>query len=239
MKLSVLFCVLLIVGVISCVIFNYLRVKEGGVKALMLKAFTSSLFVCCAASAAADGVKSDVFPFALFVIAGLVFGLMGDIWLDLKWIYPKDNDIFTFSGFGTFMIGHILYISGLLIYFADFSKIAYILIPLVLALISALAVIFMEKVQNLHYGKFKAITGVYGFILIFMTLLSGSLVLMYGFDNMTLNFMFIGGVFFLISDLILSGTYFGKGKDRPIDIITNHVTYYIAQFIIAASLLFI
>ena len=25
----------------------------------------------------------------------------------------------------------------------------------------------------------------------------------------------IGGVLFLISDLILSGTYFGKGKDRP------------------------
>ena len=51
--------------------------------------------------------------------------------------------------------------------------------------------------------------------------------------------MFIGGVFFAISDLILSGTYFSTGKDRPVDVITNHATYYIAQFIIASSILFI
>ena len=38
-------------------------------------------------------------------------------------------------------------------------------------------------------------------------------------------------------DLILSGTYFGEGKNRPVDIVTNHVTYYIAQFVIAGSLL--
>ncbi len=56
---------------------------------------------------------------------------------------------------------------------------------------------------------------------------------------MTLNFMFAGGIFFLISDLILSGTYFGEGKNRPVDIIINHVTYYIAQFLIASSLLFL
>ena len=47
------------------------------------------------------------------------------------------------------------------------------------------------------------------------------------------------GVFFIISDLILSGTYFGEGKNRPVDIITNHATYYLAQFIIASAILFI
>ena len=59
------------------------------------------------------------------------------------------------------------------------------------------------------------------------------------FDVMTLNIMFVGLVFFLISDLILSGTYFGEGKDRPVDVITNHAAYYIAQFIIATSIAFI
>ncbi len=48
-----------------------------------------------------------------------------------------------------------------------------------------------------------------------------------------------GSVFFLVSDFILSGTYFGSGKSRPVDIVTNHVTYYIAQFAIALSLCFI
>ena len=50
--------------------------------------------------------------------------------------------------------------------------------------------------------------------------------------------IFIGGVLFVISDLILSGTYFGVGKNRPVDIITNHVSYYLAQFVIASSILF-
>lgn len=234
-----LFYILLVLGVICCAVFNYKRAKEGGVKALMIKAFTSALFVSCAAAAAAVNIGSSKLIFALFVIPGLVFGLMGDIWLDLKWIYPKDNDIFTFAGFGTFLVGHLIYISGLIICYADFSKILYIIIPIVLAVVMAAIVILLEKPLKLNYGKFKPISTVYAFILISMTLLSGSLALMNGFKNLTLDFMFVGGVFFLISDLILSGTYFGEGKNRPVDIVTNHVTYYIAQFLIASSLMFI
>ena len=56
---------------------------------------------------------------------------------------------------------------------------------------------------------------------------------------MTLNLLFIGLIFFLISDLILSGTYFGEGKNRPVDVVTNHVTYYVGQFLIALSLLYL
>ena len=51
--------------------------------------------------------------------------------------------------------------------------------------------------------------------------------------------LFVGGTLFAISDLILCGTYFGVGKERPVDLISNAVTYYAAQFIIAFSLFFI
>ena len=44
---------------------------------------------------------------------------------------------------------------------------------------------------------------------------------------------------FAISDLVLSGTYFGKGKERPIDLLLNYLFYYGAQFVIAWSLLFV
>ena len=234
-----LFFILLGLGVISCVVFNYLRVKEGAVKALLTKGLTSVIFVSCAAVAAAGNLASEKIMFAMFIIVGLVFGLMGDIWLDLKWMCPDDNDTYTFAGFGAFMIGHIVYLCGLFIYFADFSQPLYIVVPVVLAALMITVVIMLEKPLKLHYGKFKPISTVYGFILIIMTLLSGSLALMNGFDNMVLNFMFGGGVFFLISDLILSGTYFGEGKNRPVDIVVNHVSYYAAQYLIAASLLFI
>ena len=234
-----LYFIALALGIVATIAFLVKRVKEGGVKAAMLKAFASTLFIATGVAAAASVIGADKFSFALFVVMGLVMGLMGDIWLDLKWVYPETNDTYTFAGFGSFMIGHFFYLAGLFIHFADFTKPLYIVIPAVVALLLGGGVVILEKPMKMVYGQFKAITGVYGFVLGFMTFLSGSLALMHNFKEMTLNFMFVGGVLFLLSDLILSGTYFGEGKRRPVDIVTNHVAYYAAQFVIASAVLFI
>ena len=69
-------------------------------------------------------------------------------------------------------------------------------------------------------------------------MISGSLALAHGWKEAPLNLLFIGGVFFAISDLILSGTYFGVGKERSIDLALNYITYYSAQFLIASALVF-
>ena len=130
---------------------------------------------------AAKGTASLLCP---FVVLGLLFGLLGDIWLDLKYVFPEKDEPFTYAGFCVFGVGHILYIIG-------------------------------------------------------MVLLSGSLVLAHGWKETPLNLLFIGGVFFAISDLILSGTYFGVGKERPIDLALNYITYYTAQFLIASALVFL
>ena len=234
-----LYFIILALGIIATISFLVIRVKTGGVKAALIKALASTLFVGTSCAAAMNVLGSDKFSFAILVVMGLVLGLMGDIWLDLKWVYPGDNDIFTFAGFGAFMIGHFLFIAGLFKNYVDFSQPMYIVVPALLALALGVGVVILEKPMKMVYGKFKAITGVYGFVLAFMTFLSGSLAIMNGFKEMTLNFMFAGGVFFLISDLILSGTYFGEGKRRPVDIVTNHTAYYIAQFVIASAVLFI
>lgn len=233
-----LYFIALALGIVATIAFLVKRVKEGGVKAAMLKAFASTLFVATGVAAASTVIGYRI-SIALFVVMGLVMGLMGDIWLDLKWVYPETNDTYTFAGFGSFMIGHFFYLAGLFIHYADFSKPLYIVIPAVVALLLGGGVVILEKPMKMVYGKFKAITGVYGFVLGFMTFLSGSLALMHNFEEMTLNFMFVGGVLFLLSDLILSGTYFGEGKRRSVDIVTNHVAYYAAQFVIASAVLFI
>ncbi|MBO5935278.1 MAG: hypothetical protein J6Q94_07290 [Clostridia bacterium] len=233
-----LYFIALALGIVATIAFLVKRVKEGGVKAAMLKAFASTLFVATGVAAASTVIGYRI-SIALFVVMGLVMGLMGDIWLDLKWVYPETNDTYTFAGFGSFMIGHFFYLAGLFIHYADFTKPLYIVIPAVIALLLGGGVVILEKPMKMVYGKFKAITGVYGFVLGFMTFLSGSLALMHNFKEMTLNFMFVGGVLFLLSDLILSGTYFGEGKRRPVDIVTNHVAYYAAQFVIASAILFI
>ena len=61
----------------------------------------------------------------------------------------------------------------------------------------------------------------------------------HGFQAAPFNMILAGGVLFAISDLILSGTYFGIGKTRAVDLISNTVTYYAAQYLIAFSLIFI
>ncbi len=51
--------------------------------------------------------------------------------------------------------------------------------------------------------------------------------------------MSAGGILFLLSDLVLSGTYFGEGKNKPSYVVVNHALYYGAQFCIASSILFL
>ena len=235
-----LLIILLVLGALDLCWFLYERVKEKSTKAAMIKSSVSVLFMSVAA------VAWSLFPagaahakFAPFLVIGLLCGLLGDIWLDLKWVYPKENDIYTFAGFYAFAAGPILFILALIWQYGDASRWAYVVIPLLLGIVLGVGNLAMEKPMKLNYGKFKGVTGFYGSILIGVTLLCGSLALMNHFDVMTLNIMFVGLVFFLISDLILSGTYFGEGKDRPVDVITNHAAYYIAQFIIATSIAFI
>ena len=114
-----------------------------------------------------------------------------------------------------------------------------VIVPVLLALVLSIGNAVLEKPMKLIYGKFKPVVITYGVILFAMVLISGRLALHYGWAKTPLNLIFIGGVFFAISDLILSGTYFGKGRERPIDLTLNYITYYAGQFLIASALVFI
>lgn len=234
-----LFAAVFSIGIVSAIVFMWERTKRGGVRALLLKAFTSVMFVACGAVGAVEAAGSGSSHFALMVLMGLVFGLMGDIWLDLKWVYQQDNDTYTFAGFGSFIIGHLMFITAVISNYANNSSFIYIAVPALISLVAAIGMLLLEKPMKMNYGRFKPITVFYTFIVSFMAFLCGGLALMNNFEIASLNMMFAGGIFFAISDLILSGTYFGQGKRRPIDIITNHGTYYAAQFLIASSLIFL
>lgn len=230
----------LMLGIFFLILFLKERVRGCSVKAMLLKATTSVMFLAAAVLAAyTNPVSGTHRSLSGFVISGLFFGLLGDIWLDLKYVYPKDDIVYTYAGFSVFGIGHILYISGMLLNYAAFSKPAYVAVPLMIGIIIGILNGMAGRIMALEYGKFKPVVMAYGAILFMMTLLAGSLAWQERLQNMPLNLLFAGGVLFLISDLILSGTYFGKGKDRPVDIITNHIFYYAAQFVIAASILFV
>ena len=218
---------LLILG--AAALAHYIPEKLRGytVKAVLLKSIVSVLFI---ATAIAAGSKA---PMAPFVILGLVFGLLGDIWLDLKYVYPAQDEIFTYAGFSVFGIGHILYVAGMLI---QFGGGLFLVVSFALAAVAAGLVLATEKPMKLNYGKMRPVVLIYGFLLFSTVFVSGGLLLARG--GTALWLLFIGGALFAISDLVLSGTYFGVGKERPVDIISNYIFYYAGQFLIAYSLVF-
>ena len=84
-----LYWVLLAIGIVMTGIFLFLRVKKGGISALYAKAAASLCFISTAF--AATSANRDNIQFGLWVAFGLILGMVGDIWLDLKWIYLQDK----------------------------------------------------------------------------------------------------------------------------------------------------
>lgn len=217
--------ILVVSGIIILVWYIREKIRGYTMKAVFLKTVVSVIFVSIAVTAGSSAV------IAPFMIMGLLFGLLGDIWLDLKYVFPAQDETFTYAGFIVFGIGHILYVAGLLI---QYGARGYIAVSFCLAAVAAGLVLVLEKPMKLSYGRMRLIVLVYGFLLFSTVFVSGALLLDHRAPALWL--IFIGSVLFAISDLILSGTFFGVGKERPIDIVSNYLFYYGGQFLIAYSL---
>ena len=217
---------------ISWVIYVRLKLKQPSLKALIFKMSTTLLIIFFALfTILQEGVQLNI---SVLVIAGLVFGLIGDIVLDLKLIYPKDDKFYTFFGFTSFILGHLLYIGYFLLNYhlqvLDYSFIFG------LAGMTVFIVLITEVPMKLNFGKFRLISAVYAFILSFITFLM--LWTSFRYENVGILIFGIGLISFLLSDLILSHSYFGK-EEKPWMIVSNYLFYYGAQYLIALSILWI
>lgn len=148
-------------GIAAVVVFLVLRVKYGGLKGLYSKTIASFFFLLTALSAAAVNSGHEVY--AGLIVFGLVLGLSGDIWLDLKWIYEKDMEKFLNAGFIAFIIGHVFYIGAIYKFAGNWSVLTAVL-PIIISVVVAIGnVIVSEKLMKLKFGKFRTIVGVYTF----------------------------------------------------------------------------
>lgn len=221
------------IGILATAVFLVLRVKRGGIAALYAKAVASLGFI---ATAVAATYENRLFlDFGFLMTFGLVFGLLGDVWLDLKWIYLQDKDAYLYSGFIFFLLGHVCFVTAA--FKVGPYTTASVIIAFAAALVIALVALLMEKPLKMRYGKFKWIVFLYSFMLALTMTMAMTLAYSTGFETMW-TVMSVGGLLFLLSDLVLSGMYFGEGKNTSFNIILNHTLYYAAQFIMAATILF-
>lgn len=224
---------LLIVGILATAVFLVLRVQRGGIAALYAKAVASLCFI--ATAIAATNENRLFLDFGSWMTFGLVFGLLGDVWLDLKWIYLQDKDSYLYSGFIFFLLGHVCFVTA--VFKVGPYTPASLIVAFAAALVIAFVAILLEKPLKMRYGKFKWIVFLYSFMLALTMTMSMTLAVITGFEKMW-TVMSVGGLLFLLSDLVLSGMYFGEGKNTSFNVILNHTLYYAAQFIMAATVLF-
>lgn len=216
------------------VFFTIRRTTNVRYSDLAIKVITSSLFVATAIAAIISNPEVNL-TFALMVVMGGVFGVCGDIFIELKWLQKEGNDTFFNLGFVTFMIQHVILVTAIFIHYP--MTIVNALIAFTAPVVVLVASVGLTKVFKMEMGKFKVIANAYGalasmtFSAAFMTMNN------YGMEKSQIIF-FVGGVLFFVSDLILSQIFFVKGKCNRIRVVLNHITYYGAQILIASSLFF-
>ena len=224
------------VGCLFLTLFLIEKVKAYTVKATLLKTIASLFFI---ATCAVGLFERGHHYLSLFALLGLLLGLLGDIWLDFKYVFKQHERPFTYAGFIVFGLGHVLYITGMYLEFYRGDNPLYIILPLVIGASISGVNLLLEKPMKLKFGEYRFIVFAYGVCLFSFIACSFSLLLYCNFQDVTMWMIFIASIFFALSDLILSGTFFGVGKERPFDIVSNGITYYIAQYLIAFSMIFL
>jgi len=171
-------------------------------------------------------------PVPILILLGLIAGLLGDLYLALRPLQnPKQNETIIISGIVCFSIGHIFYFSALL-YLGPLSMIA-----ILVALIMTSFIFFMSKKLGYQMGKALIPTFIYSGLIFLMVGQSLGYAIRVEFSAFSVMFL-AGAILFAISDLILAPIYYA-GNDKKLMVILNLSTYYLAQLMIAASIIFL
>ena len=191
---------------------------------LLLKSLTSALFVTLGAInlVYAFKTKTKERMFAIFMLVGLTFSMVGDIVLNIEFMI----------GAAIFGVGHIFYFVAYT--FAQRYKFVDFAICGLLALTSTLVVTFV-KAFDFGSNLMEAVVVVYAFVI--STMLGkaiGNLIRERSLKNILLV---VGSVLFFFSDLMLLFSVFLPSSGIVFDILCL-VTYYPAQCLLGAALLF-
>lgn len=217
------------ITVLFAVVFIFFRLKKLILPQLIFKTMTGLGFVFTAIYASFYNGANPLY--CALIISGAVFGLMGDIFLQLKYLEQSYFKQFLMLGMGFFAIGHFFYFAALSI---TSTLSIYPFLGAVVMVIFCYVGLSTKRFEKV--GKIKPYACLYYFVLS-VTLFQSVFAFVYGNSTSSLLFL-IGASLFFLSDTILAFIYFARADRRRFTII-NLTTYYLAQLSIALSILFI
>ena len=216
-----------LLGIAIQFLFINAEKKEQFVKAVILKGTASLVFVILGIICSKQSVNTD---FSSMVIKGLLFGMGGDILLNLRMVFPKKGMIIFLIGILVFLTGHIMYMIALI---PLCEHLVLCLIIGVILTVITLVWIFSKIEAKLPFKIF----GVFylGAIIIMTTIAAVNFITQPCANRLI---YLVGALLFTASDIVLILNTFGKESKFSLRV-TNLSLYYLGQLMIGLSLLFI
>lgn len=228
-----LFYITLAAASIVALVFSIVRAKGASVNYLYFKMISSLCFMLVAV---VGTILNPAFSlFGVLIVMGGALGLSGDVALDLKYVYVKDQHPHLIAGFLFFLVGHVFYNAAII----DFSSMEWwrVLVCLAISIVLSFITVQSGKLMQIEYGRYKLIAFLYGTSLVMTTCTAVMAFVMT--KSVAMIVLAVGAVMFLISDLILSTIYFKKDSVKPVPVCLNHIFYYGGQIVIAASVFYL
>lgn len=219
--------VIILVGILLQALFIKVEHEEKYVPAVILKGSASLMFVLLGLLAflAAPGVA-----FVRKIFIGLIFGMLGDILLNLRFVFKENGQKVFLIGIAAFLTGHILYLVALI---PQATRLG--LCVAVGAVLAAGLLAYIFRTMSVK-PAFKAFGIVYLGAVIIMTVIALGIAL--STPSRQACMFAAGAVLFTASDIVLIFNTFSGGETKFSLRITNLSLYYLGQLLIACSLFF-
>lgn len=209
-------------------VFLFAEAKKKHIAGVFLKGLASMSFVLLGMITSKQAQNTVL---ARNVFAGLCLGMIADILLNLRYLFPNEGQFVFLIGILVFLAGHVMYIIALI------PLSSGILLPCLAAGVVLTAVLIWWIFRLITAKPAFKIFGVFylGAIMLMTSIAFGILITK---PSPFSGCFAAGALLFLASDIILILNTFGSQSKENMRI-SNIVLYYVGQLLIAQSLLFI